>query len=97
MIWIFWEMTSGIYVFSTLWFDSRYMSASVCEGFWKNFTLCLRSGGLWRRRRWTLGDDFKIVFVFSAVLGSTANTCTASVYIGLGISRLFSVKVDLDP
>ena len=32
MFWIFWEMTSGnIFVFSTLWFDSGYMSASVYE------------------------------------------------------------------
>ena len=30
--WIFWEMASGIiHVFSTLWFDSGYMSASVYE------------------------------------------------------------------
>ena len=29
MIWIFWEMTSGIiHVFRTLWFDSGYMSVS---------------------------------------------------------------------
>ena len=32
MTWIFWEMTSGIiHVFSTPWFDSGYMSASVYE------------------------------------------------------------------
>ena len=31
-IWIFWEMTSGIiHVFSTSWFNSGYMSASVYE------------------------------------------------------------------
>ena len=30
--------------------------------------------------KWTLGDDFMIVSVFSAELGSTADTCTASVY-----------------
>ena len=30
--------------------------------------------------RWTLGDDFMFVSVFSAELGSSADTCTASVY-----------------
>ena len=30
--------------------------------------------------RGTLGDDFWTVFVFSAVLGSTSDTCSASVY-----------------
>ena len=29
---------------------------------------------------WTPGDDFRIVSVFIAELGSTADTCTASVY-----------------
>ena len=29
---------------------------------------------------WFYGDDFTFVFVFYAVLGSTADTCTASVY-----------------
>ena len=45
--------------------------ASVYEAFWKNlhyFSWC------------TFGDDFKIVSVFSGELGSTADTCTASVY-----------------
>ena len=43
------------------------------------------------------GDDFRIVSIFSAELGLTADTCTASVYCGLGFSRSFSVKVDSDP
>ena len=30
--------------------------------------------------KWTLGDDFKIVSVFSAQLGSSVDTCPASVY-----------------
>ena len=39
MIWIFWEMTSGIIsVFSTLWFDSGCMYGVRLRGFWKNFT-----------------------------------------------------------
>ena len=43
MFWIFSEMTSGIiFVFSTLWFDSGHMSASVYRGFWKNFRFPLR-------------------------------------------------------
>ena len=73
MIWIFWEMTSGIiHVFSTLWFDSGYMSMSGHEAFGIiSYVLHVK---------WTLGDDFKIVSVFSAELGSTADTCTASVY-----------------
>ena len=29
---------------------------------------------------WTLGDDFKVVSVFCAELGSSADACTASVY-----------------
>ena len=66
------EMTSGIIrVFCTLWFDSGYMLASV-----------LRLGRIshifyvW----WTPGDDFMFVSVFSAELGLTADTCSASVY-----------------
>ena len=43
MFWIFWEMTSGnIYVFSTLWFDSGYMSASVYEASGRIYTRFLR-------------------------------------------------------
>ena len=30
--------------------------------------------------KWTLGDDFMIVSVFSAELGSTSDTCTSSFY-----------------
>ena len=51
MIWIFWEMTSGIiHVFSTLWFDSGYMSLSGYEAFGRiSYVLHVK---------WTLGDDF---------------------------------------
>ena len=42
---------------------------------------------------WFPGDDFMFVSVFSAEFGSSADTCTASVYYGLG----FSLKVDSDP
>ena len=66
------EMTSGIIrVFCNLWFDSGYMLASV-----------LRLGRIshiffvW----WTPGDDFMFVSVFSAELGLTMDTCSASVY-----------------
>ena len=38
----------------------------------------------------TLGDDFKIVSVFSAELGSTADTCTASVYGAFEEAHIFS-------
>ena len=31
------------------------------------------------------------------MLGSTVDTCAASVYYGLGFSRILSVKVDSDP
>ena len=65
--------SSGIIpVFSTLWFDSGYMSASVYEASGRIFTHLL----FW----WIPGDDFMFVSVFSAQLGSTADTCGASVY-----------------
>ena len=38
MIWIFWEMTSGIiYVFSTLWFDSGCMCGVCQRGLFEEF------------------------------------------------------------
>ena len=73
MIWIFWEMTSGIiHVFSTLWFDSGYMLGVSLRGFLEAFHTISRG--------FSVGDDFRFVSVFSAELGSTADTCAASVY-----------------
>ena len=40
--------------------------------------------------KWTLGDDFMIVSVFSAELGSSAETCTASVYGAFEEAHIFS-------
>ena len=55
----------------THWFDSGFMFGAVYEAFWKHFSLfsC-----------WAVGDDFRFVSVFSAELGLTADTCTASVH-----------------
>ena len=41
---------------------------------------CVSLRGFLEARGFSLGDDFRIVSVFSAELGSTANTCAASVY-----------------
>ena len=38
----------------------------------------------------SLGDDFMIVSVFSAVLGSLVDTCTASVYGAFEEAHIFS-------
>ena len=38
-----------------------------------------------------LGDDFKFVSVFSALLGSIVDTCSASVYGAFGRVAVFSV------
>ena len=46
-IWIFWEMASGIHVFSAIWVDSGYMLASVYAAFGRISHFFLRSGGLW--------------------------------------------------
>ena len=54
------------------WFDSGYMRCVSLRGFLEFLTFF----AFW----WSLGDDFKIVSVFSAELGSTAGTCGASVY-----------------
>ena len=61
-------MTSGIvHVFSAIWVDSGYMSASVYAAFGR----ISHFSTFW----WTLGDDFRIVSVFSAELGPTVDTC----------------------
>ena len=68
---VFWEKTSGIIsVFSTLGFDSGYMSLSGYEAFGSFSHVFTRD--LWR--------SLRIVSVLSAALGSTAGTCTASIY-----------------
>ena len=58
--------------FSTPWFDSGYMLGVSLRGFLEEFHTISRG--------FSLGDDFRIVSVFSAELGSTADTCAASVY-----------------
>ena len=47
--------------------------------------------------KWTFGDDFGIFSVFSAELGSTAETCTASLYIRLEIFTEFLSEGGLGP
>ena len=53
-------------------FGSGYTYGVSLRGYGQKFTISTC--------RWTLGDDFRIVSVFSAQLGSTADTCGASVY-----------------
>ena len=68
---LFWEITSGmVSVCDTPWFDSGYLSGVGLRGFLAEFHALLVV---------SLGDDFKIVSVFSAVLRSTADTYLASV------------------
>ena len=87
---LFWEFPSGmVSVCNTPSFDSGYMFGVSPRG------LCLKYFTLFSW--WALGDDFMLVSVFSAELGSTADTCTASVYSRLRFSRSFSVKMDSDP
>ena len=67
---VFWEMTSGI-SFSILYHclvRQPIIFASV-------YGACGRISHV-LHVKWTLGDDFKFVSVFSAELGSTADTCT---------------------
>ena len=72
---IFWEMTSGIScsILYQCLVRQRILflrqSTELCEDA-HTISTC----------RWTVGDDFGIVSVFSAKLGSTADICTASVY-----------------
>ena len=69
---LFWVISSGIVsVCYTPWFDIGYMRCASLRGFVEEF-LALRV---------FLGDDFRIVSVFCAQLGSTADTCSASVYV----------------
>ena len=66
-------MHSGMFPYSVLLGSTvDTCLASVFEAFWKNFLLFSLF--------FSLGDDFRIVSVFSAELGSTADTCAASVY-----------------
>ena len=54
MIWIFWEMTSGIIsVLSTLWFDSGYMYGVSLRGFLDVFHTIFHV-------KWTFGDGFEL-------------------------------------
>ena len=56
-------------VFSTPWFDSGYMLGVCLRGFLEEFHTIYRG--------FSLGDDFRIVSVFSAELGSSPDTCAA--------------------
>ena len=75
---LFWVMTSGnVSVFSAYWFNTGYMSTSVYGGFWNNFSHFSMS-------RWTSDPEVNAVrphiSACSAMLGSTVDTCLASVY-----------------
>ena len=67
----FWEMIPG-FVSALYLFGSGYTHGVSPRGYGLQFTFFLC--------RWFLGDDFRIVSVFSAQLGSLMDTCTASVY-----------------
>ena len=60
-------MVSAFYLFG-----SGYTYGVSQRGYGQKFTISTC--------RWFLGDDFRIVSVFSAQLGSIMDTCTASVY-----------------
>ena len=66
--WTFLGMTSRWMPYSALYLVRQWIHVSVSL---RRRVSC--AGGLF-------GDDFRIVSVFSAELGSTADTCTASVY-----------------
>ena len=70
-------------VFSAPWFDSGYMLGVSLRGFLEEFRIIFPG--------FSVGDDFRIVSVFSAELGSTADTCNASVY-GAEVFHIFHVK-----
>ena len=71
-IWIFWEILPELFLYSAHSGSTvdtcRLQSTRLLEEF---LTFIV-----W----WTPGDDFMFVSVFSAQLGSTADTCGASVY-----------------
>ena len=65
---LFWVLTSeNAPVFSAYWFNTGYMSTSVYGGFWYFFTYFLRQGGP--------------RIPLCAKLGSTVDTCFASVFV----------------
>ena len=78
----FWEMSPGI-ISAFYLFASGYTYGVSLRGYGQKFTISTC--------RWFLGDDFRIVSVLSAQLGSIMDTCTASVYEAsgrfLGLSR----------
>ena len=76
----FWEMIPGI-VSAFYLFGSGYTYGVSLRGYGQKFTISTC--------RWFLGDDFRIVSVFSAQLGSIMDTCTASVYEASEISHSF--------
>ena len=67
----FWEMIPGI-VSAFYLFGSGYTYGVSLRGYGQKFTISTC--------RWFLEDDFRIVSVFSAQLGSIMDTWTASVY-----------------
>ena len=69
-----WEMTSGLSPYSALSLVRQRIHAL------RHSTELFEEAHIFSTCRWTLGDDFRIVSVFSAELGSTADTCTASLH-----------------
>ena len=76
MICIFWEMTSGIiHVFSTVWFDSGYMSLSGYEAFGRiSYVLHVK---------WTLGDDVGLSPYSAAWFNSGYMHCVSLLRLGI--------------